>query len=129
MLLAGDPGAALCAAPLMLCAMQHGARHVEPAPTCGTPVLKGSVWCAQLRVKIQKQQAIREQKARRKNLTKYIPNAAAAIYTVRPSHYWVLWTIYVHSPHPAGFLLLCCETNRVPTISVRAEVPLGHGAP
>ncbi len=36
----------------------------------------------QLRVKIQKQMAIREQKARRKNLTKYIPNAAAAIFTV-----------------------------------------------
>jgi hypothetical protein len=37
----------------------------------------------QLRVKIQKQMAIREQKARRKNLTKYIPNAAAAIFTVQ----------------------------------------------
>ena len=36
----------------------------------------------QLRVKIQKQMAIREQKARRKNLTKYIPNAAAAVFTV-----------------------------------------------
>lgn len=36
----------------------------------------------QLRVKIQKQMAVREQLARRKNLTKYIPNAAAAIFTV-----------------------------------------------
>lgn len=34
-------------------------------------------------MKIQKQMAIREQKARRRNLTKYIPNAAAAIFTVR----------------------------------------------
>lgn len=38
--------------------------------------------CNQLRVKIQKKLAIKEQNARRKNLTKYIPNAAAAIFTV-----------------------------------------------
>ncbi len=46
---------------------------------------------SQLRVKIQKQMAIREQKARRKNLTKYIPNAAQAIFTVRCScRHWLL---------------------------------------
>jgi len=36
----------------------------------------------QLKVKITRQQAAREQKLRRKNLTKYIPNAAAAVFKV-----------------------------------------------
>ena len=39
----------------------------------------------QLRVKIAKQQAAKEQKLRKKNLTKYIPNAAYAIYRVLQS--------------------------------------------
>ncbi|KAK9809996.1 hypothetical protein WJX72_003097 [[Myrmecia] bisecta] len=38
--------------------------------------------CVQLKVKIAKAQAAREQKQRRKNLTKYIPNACAAVFTV-----------------------------------------------
>ena len=37
---------------------------------------------AQLKVKIGKQQAAKEQKLRRKNLTKYVPNAAAAVFKV-----------------------------------------------
>lgn len=41
--------------------------------------------CLQLRVKIAKQQAAKEQKLRKKNLTKYIPNAAYAIYSVLQS--------------------------------------------
>ena len=41
--------------------------------------------CMQLRVKIAKQQAAKEQKLRKKNLTKYIPNAAYAIYRVLQS--------------------------------------------
>ncbi len=41
--------------------------------------------CLQLRVKIAKQQAAKEQKLRKKNLTKYIPNAAYAIYRVLQS--------------------------------------------
>jgi hypothetical protein len=36
-------------------------------------------------VKIAKQHAAKEQKLRRKNLTKYVPNAAAAIYKVLQS--------------------------------------------
>ncbi len=36
----------------------------------------------QLRVKITKQQAAKEQKLRRKNLIKYVPNAAAAVFKV-----------------------------------------------
>jgi len=36
----------------------------------------------QLKVKITKQQAAKEQKQRRKNLIKYVPNAAAAVYKV-----------------------------------------------
>lgn len=39
----------------------------------------------QLKVKITRQQAAREQKLRRKNLTKYIPNAAAAVFKVLQS--------------------------------------------
>ena len=39
----------------------------------------------QLKVKIMRQQAAREQKLRRKNLTKYIPNAAAAVFKVLKS--------------------------------------------
>ena len=39
----------------------------------------------QLKVKILRQQAAREQKLRRKNLTKYIPNAAAAVFKVLQS--------------------------------------------
>ena len=39
----------------------------------------------QLKVKIARQQAAREQKLRRKNLTKYIPNAAAAVFKVLQS--------------------------------------------
>ena len=39
----------------------------------------------QVRVKIAKQQAAKEQKLRKKNLTKYIPNAAYAIYRVLQS--------------------------------------------
>eukprot|EP00882_Tetradesmus_deserticola_P017410 GHRQ01018650.1.p3 GENE.GHRQ01018650.1~~GHRQ01018650.1.p3 ORF type:complete len:186 (+),score=116.73 GHRQ01018650.1:2968-3525(+) len=38
--------------------------------------------CAQLRVKISKALALREQQQRKRNLTKYIPNAAGAIYAV-----------------------------------------------
>ena len=38
--------------------------------------------CAQLKVKIVRQQAAREQKQRRRNLTKYVPNAAAAVFKV-----------------------------------------------
>ena len=33
-------------------------------------------------MKIGKQQAAKEQKLRRKNLTKYVPNAAAAVFKV-----------------------------------------------
>lgn len=44
---------------------------------CASPV--------QLKVKIMRQQAAREQKLRRKNLTKYIPNAAAAVFKVLQS--------------------------------------------
>ncbi len=36
-------------------------------------------------MKIAKQQAAREQKLRRKNLTKYVPNAASAVYKVLQS--------------------------------------------
>lgn len=39
----------------------------------------------QLKVKIAKQQAAKEQKLRRKNLTKYIPNAAAAVFKILQS--------------------------------------------
>lgn len=39
----------------------------------------------QLKVKIARQQAAKEQKLRRKNLTKYIPNAAAAVFKVLQS--------------------------------------------
>ena len=46
-------------------------------PKCASPV--------QLKVKIVRQQAAREQKLRRKNLTKYIPNAAAAVFKVLQS--------------------------------------------
>ena len=35
-------------------------------------------------MKITKAQAAKEQKARKRNLTKYIPNAAQAIFTARP---------------------------------------------
>lgn len=38
--------------------------------------------CNQLKVKIIRQLAAREQLQRRKNLTKYVPNAAAAIFKV-----------------------------------------------
>ncbi|EFN52240.1 hypothetical protein CHLNCDRAFT_26891 [Chlorella variabilis] len=38
--------------------------------------------CSQLKNKISKQQAAREQRLRKKNLTKYIPNVAAALFTV-----------------------------------------------
>ena len=41
-----------------------------------------SALCLQLKVKITRQLAAREQKLRRKNLTKYIPNAAAAVFKV-----------------------------------------------
>lgn len=39
----------------------------------------------QLKVKIVKQQAARDQHQRRKNLVKYIPNAARAVFTVLES--------------------------------------------
>ena len=42
----------------------------------------GPAVCAQLKVKIVRQQAAREQKLRRRNLTKYVPNAAAAVFKV-----------------------------------------------
>lgn len=38
--------------------------------------------CVQLKIKIARQAAAREQAHRRKNLTKYVPNAAAAIFKV-----------------------------------------------
>ncbi|KAI3432870.1 hypothetical protein D9Q98_010453 [Chlorella vulgaris] len=38
--------------------------------------------CVQLKNKITKQQAARDQRQRKKNLTKYIPNVAAALFTV-----------------------------------------------
>ena len=38
--------------------------------------------CSQLKQKIVKQQAAKEQRQRKKNLTKYIPNVASAVYTV-----------------------------------------------
>lgn len=38
--------------------------------------------CVQLKGKIARQHAAREQKQRKKNLTKYIPNVAAAVFTV-----------------------------------------------
>lgn len=38
--------------------------------------------CLQLKQKIARQQAAREQRQRKKNLTKYIPNVASAVYTV-----------------------------------------------
>jgi DNA topoisomerase VI subunit B len=46
--------------------------------------VKGAIQacCNQLKVKITRQLAAKEQKLRRKNLTKYIPNAANAIFKV-----------------------------------------------
>lgn len=44
--------------------------------------LSSSAWLLQLKVKITKQQAAKEQKLRRKNLIKYVPNAAAAVFKV-----------------------------------------------
>lgn len=41
--------------------------------------------CQQLRSKIAKAQAAREQKLRKRNLTKYIPNVAGAVFTVLKS--------------------------------------------
>jgi DNA topoisomerase VI B subunit len=41
--------------------------------------------CVQLKKKIVRQQAAREQKQRKRNLSKYIPNVAAAVYTVLQS--------------------------------------------
>lgn len=38
--------------------------------------------CVQLKQKIARQQAAREQRQRKKNLTKYVPNVAAAVYAV-----------------------------------------------
>ena len=38
--------------------------------------------CVQLKSKITRAQAAREQRQRKKNLTKYIPNVAAALFTV-----------------------------------------------
>ena len=52
---------------------------------CRNLFLMTSGVCMQLRVKIAKQQAAKEQKLRKKNLTKYIPNAAYAIYRVLQS--------------------------------------------
>ena len=43
------------------------------------------VLSVQLKVKIAKKLAVKEQQQRRKNLTKYIPNAAAAIFPVLES--------------------------------------------
>ena len=43
------------------------------------------LFCVQLKVKIVKQQAARDQHQRRKNLVKYIPNAARAVFTVLES--------------------------------------------
>ena len=50
------------------------------------PTLTISALAAQLRVKVVKALAAREQQARKRNLTKYIPNAAQAIYTVNIGH-------------------------------------------
>jgi len=63
-------------------------------------------------VKITKALAAREQKARKRNLTKYIPNAAQAIFTVHmlsialhtPSHCSAL--SYVR-PHLIYSIMLC----------------------
>ena len=38
--------------------------------------------CVQLKAKIAKQQAAREQRQRKRNLLRYIPNVAAAVYSV-----------------------------------------------
>ena len=53
--------------------MQYGA---------GEPDVHCRAVGAQLKVKIARQQAAREQKQRRRNLTKYVPNAAAAVFKV-----------------------------------------------
>ena len=63
---------------------------IDSAATCPAAKLDrpwqlhGAV-SVQLKVKIMRQQAAREQKLRRKNLTKYIPNAAAAVFKVLQS--------------------------------------------
>ena len=60
--------------------------NMTPAvPQTPKIVTEVSSWTMQLKVKITRQQAAREQKLRRKNLTKYIPNAAAAVFKVLQS--------------------------------------------
>jgi hypothetical protein len=56
---------------------------------------------AQLKVKVVKALAAREQQARRRNLTKYIPNAAQAIFTVTAgSDSLRVWTERELASHP-----------------------------
>ena len=64
----------------------HGRTRSPSLSTCtGAPDgfrTTAHLSCVQLKVKIGKQQAAKEQKLRRKNLTKYVPNAAAAVFKV-----------------------------------------------
>lgn len=77
--------------------LNYGCQHVLPLQLkasrscsfaadnrCGTCSLLILIFALhlQLKVKITRQLAAREQKLRRKNLTKYIPNAAAAVFKV-----------------------------------------------
>ena len=58
---------------------------IEVNSVIATVVVNRIIADLQLKVKITRQQAAREQKLRRKNLTKYIPNAAAAVFKVLQS--------------------------------------------
>ena len=62
--------------------------------------------CAQLKVKVVKALAAREQQARRRNLTKYIPNAAQAIFTVSVASDTRLLT-FAARPSVCGSSRLC----------------------
>jgi hypothetical protein len=65
--------------------------------------------CVQLKSKITRAQAAREQRQRKKNLTKYIPNVAAALFTVlqavaaRPAE-----------GQAAGTCRACCHASLLP---------------
>ncbi len=66
--------------PLNLAPRFHAADDVEEIQGAVRTAIQQC--CVQLKSKIAKQQAAREQRQRKKNLTKYIPNVAAALYTV-----------------------------------------------
>ena len=80
------PGAFFCLAMVV----DGSVRCLEPDETHTrmwniTGSLVSAPVVVQLKVKIQKKLAAKEQQQRRKNLTKYIPNAAAAIFPVLES--------------------------------------------